>query len=246
MRDTNVTQSTFLKNLMKMTKRRFNFLFVVLGTLFWVTPGHSKPEKKVAEQWLVAQAQLAPSPWHVAWLEWIRRDRNALLGGDGFLDLYRVSYGWRLSPHLTLTAGFGWIDFKSTSDELRLHQFVFYQTTFSSLDLQLLNRTGLEQRFLENDPQTLWRLRNRIQINWPQSQLWSFSAYDEFFYSFSSHPKIVYGLNENRWGVGIRRKWKDWQAFIYWGEGFLEQPHQWLRFEWWQFQIQAHLKEVFF
>jgi len=193
---------------------------------------------RVYENWIITQFRKSLENKSFFLGEYIRRDFDYSSSKKNFLQLYRFSYGWDLSKNFTLYLGAGYHDFFSQKDEFRAHQFLFYQSRFDELQIQIVNRFGLEQRFFNKETQTGARFRNRIIINFLTLKSIGPSFYDEFFYVTHGAARFPSGLNENRFGYGIRLSYQGHQFYLYRSEAFLKTLKKRIEFEWWQFQAQ--------
>lgn len=190
------------------------------------------------ENWIIAQATHQFENKTVILGEYIRRDYDHFLGEKNFLQMYRFSFGWQLPINFTLLLGASYVDFYNQTDEFRTHQFLLYQNRFDEYQIQIINRFGIEQRFFLGDDQTGTRLRNRILINFLTQNFLGPSFYDEFFYVTQGANRVPSGLNENRFGYGIRVSFERHQFYLFRSEAFLQTLKNRINFEWWQFQAQ--------
>ncbi|HEV7234374.1 MAG TPA: DUF2490 domain-containing protein [Sphingorhabdus sp.] len=128
----------------------------------------------------------------------------------------RVWLGREIADGVTLSGG---IERRHEGEgrETRLLQQVSYPLG------PLKGRTRLEQRFLNDEPRTGWRLRQRIGAAIPLSERengWEFAANIEgFFVLRTSEPGAQNGLTGIRSFIGVEREWDNVELSI----GYLRQ-----------------------
>jgi len=164
------------------------------------------------EYWGIYQFKKEISGSNFIFAEYVRRDY------DGFfirrnLDLFRLSYGGKLNEW-TYLLGAAYVDFETSSNERRLHQFLIKNTNYSP-NISSSVRLGLEQRSFIFDDVLYWRGRIRGQLNLPLIYQVGFSLYDEMLFALNGTNKFYQGLNENRFGVGLRYKTETYEILIF-------------------------------
>jgi hypothetical protein len=126
--------------------------------------------------------------------------------GDDTKDFYvgRLWYGRKLGSGVTAMVGVhrGW---QGDVRENRLMQQVSYPLTNV-----LKGRTRLEQRFFNNDPRTAWRLRQRVGLSVPLSEVkdgWEFASNVEGFFTLrAARAGGQTGLTAVRAFAGVERE----------------------------------------
>lgn len=164
------------------------------------------------EYWGIYQFKKNISDDHFVFAEYVRRDKNTFFDAKN-LELTRLSWAgkWKSWNYLI---GASYVDFNSTNDERRLHQF-FIRNFKMSDAINSSVRTGLEQRSFINDDLMYIRFRLRGQINFQTSSFFGLSAYDEMLFSINGGNRFYQGLNENRLGLGINFKFNAVDFYIY-------------------------------
>lgn len=126
--------------------------------------------------------------------------------------ILRPGLGYALNETTSLWLGTAWIYTgipltRSPFSERRIWQQVLWVKKY--LQLTLISRSRLEQRFLEGNPKTAWRLREMPKIVSPFTKQPQFSVVgsDEVFWH---HNNFVgqrnQGLDQNRFFMGIGYK----------------------------------------
>jgi hypothetical protein len=118
----------------------------------------------------------------------------------------RLWLGRKLGKGVTTMVGFhrGW---QGDTRENRLIQQVSYPLTNI-----LKGRTRLEQRFFNNDPRTAWRIRQRVGLSLPLSEVedgWEFATNVEGFVTLrAARPGGQTGLTGVRAFAGFEREFE--------------------------------------
>lgn len=153
--------------------------------------------------------------------------------------LLRPGINYTISPSITLSAGYGYVDTHPYGDipapadfpEHRLYEQVTY--THKALGLEWQHRLRLEQRRIgEVAPATgdvvNWRYENRVRymarttIPLSNDKKWYLALWDELFFNFGSNVSMNY-FDQNRAFIGIGRKLTDHTKLEV---GFMEQTVQ--------------------
>lgn len=139
--------------------------------------------------------------------------RVSLLGPDKpgpvAVLIVRPAVGYQLTQSLSVWQGYAWVpSFEDGMvNENRLWQQVLWNSKIKNLDV--INRTRLEQRFIDGAGGTSVRARHMLRGVYPlgKSKKWSAVAYDELFINLNSTPAGPEGgFDQNRTFVGINRK----------------------------------------
>lgn len=164
------------------------------------------------ETWGIYQFKQELSKPHFLFMEYVRRD-NGTFFEKRFLDLFRFSYGGKIHDW-TYLVGASYVDFETSSDERRIHQFLTNQYLIGT-SMQLLVRLGLEERSFINDDTLYLRGRLRAQLNIPVTEHFGFATYNEGLAAFNGDKKYYQGFNENRFGLGLRFKTSHFELLMY-------------------------------
>lgn len=164
------------------------------------------------EYWGIYQFKKEVSDSNFIFAEYVRRDYEGFFK-ERNLDLFRFSYGGKLDEW-TYLLGAAYVDFETSSDERRIHQF-FIKNTNHSPNISSSVRLGLEQRSFISDDELYWRGRLRGQLNLPLIYQIGFSLYDEMLFALNGPNKFHQGFNENRFGVGLRYKAETYEILIF-------------------------------
>jgi hypothetical protein len=192
--------------------------WTMLVLLTAVVPAQTVDDGAVWMAWL-AQGRLADgesTPGRLRWwLDAQQRQRDE--GEHADLSLLRPALGYALTDRMTLFAGYAWI----ATDPPRRDEFVehraWQQLTWNLplWGLTVQSRTRLEQRFVETDGDTGWRLREFVKTTVPltRDKDWFVSLWDELFWD----------LGDTDWGqrTGFRQN----RAFAGLG-AFLDAAHR--------------------
>lgn len=132
------------------------------------------------------------------------------IGGDGLRQLLlRPAVGWQVTPNWSIWQGYGFTPgFDPYRRENRLYQESLYDHSFGSL--RMVNRTRLEERFIEGVEGVSLRARHLLRFTHPvdAAKRWFVAVSDEAFATLndaSGGPQS--GFDQNRAYVGLR-----WQA----------------------------------
>lgn len=133
------------------------------------------------------------------WLEGQGRWRNE--GEDLELAFVRPGVGYALSSRTTVWLGYGLFDTDPVGRPSFLEHRVWQQLSWNAPveGFTLSSRTRVEQRFVEDESETGWRLRQMVKFTLPltESKGTFLSVWDEGFYD----------ANDTRWGerTGFRQ-----------------------------------------
>ncbi len=186
------------------------------------------------EDWLIIQGQHKFEDQTHLIIEYVRRNRDNVIA-ESYLDLGRFSVGKPISEHLTAYLGAAYSSFPGVTHENRLHQWLIGNWHIEKWDLKIFNRTALEERFFFQDPTTYLRLRNKIQLNFFSSYDFGLSLYDEALGYLNGHDKFPAGINENRFGIGLRANLASSQFFIFFTQATLDTIKAHTDYTWTQF-----------
>lgn len=164
------------------------------------------------EYWGIFQFKKDISNSNFIFTEFVRRDQEVYFNNKN-LDLFRLSYGTKWNDWIYLIGG-AYVDFNSSSDERRLHQFLIKNTNHSS-NISTSIRLGLEQRSFISDDLLYWRARIRGQVNLPFINPVGFSVYNETLFALNGENRYHQGLNENRFGLGFRFKAETYEILLF-------------------------------
>jgi hypothetical protein len=121
--------------------------------------------------------------------------------------LVRGALGYRLTPAFSLWAGYAWTPALSPlRHEHRPFQQALFETTVGGI--RIINRTRLEQRFLEQADGMSLRARNMLRAVLPLGASgWAIAAYDELFVNANGPTGAPPdGWDQNRAFLGINRR----------------------------------------
>jgi len=192
-----------------------------LGSLafaFLLSAAHAAPGPEVvndlqAWQGITLRTSLGPGHRILAYMEAQPREGN--LDGSGSQKddfsalLLRPALGYRVNRHVSIWQGYAWYSFFTPTSfhENRLFQQLLIENNFKKLSM--VNRTRLEERFIEGRNRTAVRLRHMLRLAYPigKSKKWSIVGYDEFFVNLNSvNPNPSVGFDQNRAFLGVNRK----------------------------------------
>ena len=211
------------------------FIVELLFTSFFA-PGAKAQDIK--EDWLILQGQYQYQTEHLFMLEYVKRDYDHLLSARPFLALARFSYGAPLKNGFQYFIGLAHLNFAEQSPEFRLHQNLLHFYRDSQGWLQVVQRWSLEQRKFESDADWITRIRYRIMLNPGIHYAVGPSLYNEAFYVLDGQHRFPSGINENRFGLGIRYTFaKQSHVFLYKTDAYLKTLRRQLDFDWWQLQV---------
>ncbi|MFN8845908.1 MAG: DUF2490 domain-containing protein [Bdellovibrionales bacterium] len=185
------------------------------------------------EYWAILQFKKQMSSDHFLLLEYVERDKTNFFENKN-LGLTRLSFGGTVGSFKYLIGG-AYVDFTSSADERRLHQFLISSYSLESLFTFPL-RIGLEERSFIGDEKIYLRGRLRVQANFlPQYKI-GLVAYNEAFYIPNGYNKFVTGLNENRFGFGIRYITNEVEVYLYKTQADIKNISQSRHLQWIQLQ----------
>jgi len=132
------------------------------------------------------------------------------VGGDGIRQLLlRPAIGWQVTPSWTIWQGYGFTpSFQPWRSENRLYQESLLDHSFGAL--RMINRTRLEERFIEGVDGVSLRARHLLRFTHPidGARRWFVALSDEAFATLDDAPGGPRaGFDQNRAYVGLR-----WQA----------------------------------
>ena len=120
--------------------------------------------------------------------------------------LLRSAVGYQLTPTTSLWQGYAWVTNyePNYTQEHRLFQQLIYSTKFSTF--QLLSRSRLEERWIQNTSGTALRARTMLRVNFPLPTYPALAlvAYDEIFIHLNTiRQGPTAGFDQNRAFLGI-------------------------------------------
>ena len=214
-------------------KRALFILLALVGSL-----GAADHSESNSNLWLnyVGDHPIGKGPWGVHLESQIRR---ADFGGNWQQLLLRPGINYTISPALTVSAGYAWVETHPYGDipiaadfpEHRLWEQAV--VSHKALGLDWTHRLRLEQRRIgEVAPATgdvtNWRYENRIRymlrttIPLSADKKWYLALWDEVFFNFGSNVSMNY-LDQNRVFIGLGRQLSDNTKLEI---GFMEQTVQ--------------------
>lgn len=204
---------------------------ILLCQLCWAVPVRADSFDDM-EQWSIVTLDARVTPKVRLYGEVQPRFGDAVSQVDRLL--LRSAVGVQVTPSMSVWQGYVWtpsyqrlsVDEGQFHDsdvtENRLYQQVLFENKHQKL--KIINRTRLEQRFIEGAGQTSWRIRHMLRLVHPlaKSQKWSWVAYEEIFFNFNDTPAGPQsGFDQNRLFVGVNRKLSDHAVFEV---GYLHNP----------------------
>lgn len=190
--------------------------------------------------WLnyVGDHPLGNSPWGLHLESQVRR---ADYGENWQQLLLRPGINYTISPTITVSAGYAWVNTYTYGDIPVAHDFPehrFWQHVIfnhKALGLDWTHRLRLEQRRIGEMQQqngdwnvSNWRYENRIRymlrttIPLSDDKKWYLALWDEVFINFGSNVSLNY-FDQNRAFIGLGRKLSDTTRLEV---GFMEQTVQ--------------------
>ncbi len=123
--------------------------------------------------------------------------------------LIRPAVGYQVTKALSLWQGYAWVaDFLPTfRSENRLYQQLQYRTAVHGFNL--LSRSRLEERFIEDTSGVAIRARTMLRVGYPfgRAKAWSVVLYDEVFINLNSIQNGPEGgFDQNRAFGGVNYK----------------------------------------
>lgn len=190
--------------------------FAILLSAAHAAPGPEAVNDLQAWQVITLRTSLGPGHRILAYMEAQPREGN--LDGSGSRKddfsalLLRPALGYRVNRHVSIWQGYAWYSFFTPASfhENRLFQQLLIENDFKKLSM--VNRTRLEERFIEGRDRTAVRLRHMLRLAYPigKSKKWSIVGYDEFFVNLNSvNPSPSAGFDQNRAFLGINRKFNN-------------------------------------
>lgn len=179
----------------------FRNVFAAAGALFaLVQPSAVQAADEDTNIWLAQTAQVDLGKGAVLWLEAQERFTNDVSRLGQFL--VRPAIGYKLDKTTTVYLGYAYVMTDpigpAKSHEHRIFQQLSFRLLGEGKGLTLTGRTRLEQRMVENQAGTGWRLRQQLRLTAPLSGKVRAVAWTEPFI----------GLNETtfqRGGLGLWR-----------------------------------------
>jgi len=171
----------------------------IVGAL-WASPARAAGDAQV---WVPIQARIKLNDRWKVWLEGQPR-----IGGNGMRQqIIRTAVGYYPTPWWGLYLGYGWQpSFNDFRNENRIYQESLVDRYLG--DLRIINRTRLEERFIEDVQGVSIRLRHMLRFVYPleRSKHWFLAMQDEPFVTFNDRrPGGPFGgFDQNRAYAGIR------------------------------------------
>lgn len=127
---------------------------------------------------------------------------------DGIQQLLlRPAIGYQITPTWSLWQGYAWTpSFHPDKDENRIYQQSLVETPREILPVSLVNRTRLEERWIQGASNVSFRLRHMLKAVYPLTDdgVWALVGYDELFVNLdSSKGGPSSGFNQNRVFFGV-------------------------------------------
>lgn len=133
------------------------------------------------------------------------------IGGDlSHLErlLVRPAVGYRLRPNVSVWLGYGFTPLLEPeySPEHRVFQQLLVESRWGAADL--MNRTRLEERFIDGAGETAYRFRHMVRLAQPldRERKWAVVGYEELFWNLNTTPTgPESGFDQNRLYLGVSR-----------------------------------------
>lgn len=164
-------------------------------------------------QTVTLQTKIGPDKRILGYLEVQPRTGNLDSSGTANNDfsalIIRPAVGYQVNKHVSVWQGYAWAPqfLPFSRHENRIFQQLIVDKKIKKI--HLVNRTRLEQRWLEGADGTSVRFRHMLRAAYPlgKSQKWSIVGYDELFVNLNS-PKGAPqgGMDQNRVFLGLNRK----------------------------------------
>lgn len=161
-----------------------------------------------AKQWV--NVNVNGSLFHSERFNYILHSELRFIDQDRAFETVRVSYapGYEINPHLSFWLGLQWESKNQVSgmhSQTRIwEQFIW--NAFTHERLILINRLRLEERFLQQNPETSYRLRNRVTIRFLDkiANKYNPTTWDELFMNMNN-PDWVNNkfIDQNRYFLGV-------------------------------------------
>lgn len=155
--------------------------------------------------WFLATAR---GPISGRWLAYL--EAQPRISGSGMEQLIlRPAVGYQLTKRWSLWQGYGWTpSFDPFRGENRIYQQSQVETPRGELPVHLVNRTRLEERWIEGVSGVSLRLRHMLRVVYPldETKTWSLVAYDEPFVTLNrASGGPLPGFDRNRAFLGVGR-----------------------------------------
>ncbi len=185
-------------------RRAFVLGATLLAAAFEVafTAGRASAATSDGQVWMQGIVRVALPRGMKLWLEVQPR-----IGGDGIRQLLlRPALGWQATPTWSIWQGYGFTpSFDPWRSENRLYQESLFDHSLGSL--RMLNRTRMEERFIEGVEGVSLRARHLLRFTYPldAGKRWFLAVSDEAFATLNDAnggPRA--GFDQNRAYAGIR------------------------------------------
>ncbi len=128
---------------------------------------------------------------------------------DFSMLILRTALGYQLTPKISVWQGYAWVPIFEPEhlNENRIFQQIQIKNKFHKLDI--VNRTRLEERWIENTEKTSIRARHLLRLTYPldRKERWLLVGSNEVFVTLKGVPNgPANGFDQNRLFVGINRK----------------------------------------
>jgi len=184
--------------------RRVPAYAALVGALLVLSPAPARAVTQDGQVWFLGTARITFAERFKLFLE-----AQPRVGGDGLRQVVlRSAVGYQFLPYWALYQGYGWTpNFNPYNDENRSYQESLFDNAFG--DLRMINRTRLEERFIEGVEGVSLRLRHMLRLVYPldEKRHWFAAVYDEPFVTLNdatNGPQS--GFNQNRAYIGVRRQ----------------------------------------
>jgi len=181
---------------------------VVVGCVLWLALARSAALAldDDGQLWLLGTAR---GPVYGEWKIYL--EAQPRFDGTGTRQLIlRPALGYQLTPQWSLWQGYGWTpSFDAFRSEHRSFQQSLIETPRGLLPVALVNRTRLEQRWIDGSDGVAWRLRHMLRAVYPLDAAgdWALAAYDEAFVALNTAGGgPLSGFDQNRGFVGVNRR----------------------------------------
>ena len=177
------------------------FPALVLGMVtLWGSPARAVSDAQV---WVPIQARIRLNDRFRVWLEGQQR-----MGGNGMRqEIIRSAIGYYPKPYWGIYLGYGW---QPSFNDFRNENRIYQESLFDNYvgNLRIMNRSRLEERFIEDVEGVSMRVRHQLRMTYPleRSKHWFIAAQDEPFVTLNDRLPggPVGGFDQNRAYVGIR------------------------------------------
>ena len=166
---------------------------VVLG----ISGGAARAQSEF-QSWTLLAATKKYSP---QWLGYIEAQPRLQDDGDLEVLLLRTAAGYAVRPNVTLWLGYASVYGYRGRNTLEYRPFQQLQTVSKLPALDLINRTRLEERYVEGTIDPSIRLRHLVRGFFPldPKRKWALVAQDELFVNLNSAtPRLRSGFDQNR------------------------------------------------